>query len=295
MDEVMIRKLLQEGNVFRGEDVVISQYRAEENGEPYNVYAVHGASGRYVLKLAKGDEVAVYSHFFSQNPPYAPKLHARFSAGGETWILLEEIQGTPLTHATRPALQLALDSLITMQREFWNADAARDGLSYGACLEHRRRRGTYLEDPLLERVYDRFLEMYQSVPKTLCHDDLLPFNVLVDERRAVMIDWEAVDIMAYPTSLARLIAHGTQRPDDLFYLEEKDREFAVSYYYQNLLQPLGVSRLEYRKALELAIFYEYCEWIYVGNRYGGRQSAYYRKYSVLAREFAEALLRKYSL
>ena len=99
--------------------------------------------------------------------------------------------------------------------------------------------------------------MYQTVPKTLCHDDLLPFNVLVDERRAVMIDWEAADIMAYPTSLARLIAHGTQQPGNLFYLEERDREFSISYYYQSLLRPLGISYREYRKAIDLAIFYEY--------------------------------------
>ena len=295
MSDTDIGEILHAMGIPAGQKISISQYHAEENGEPYNVYAVHGDCGRYVLKLAKGDEVAVYTRFLSQAPSYAPRLYAQCPSGDGTWLLLEEIQGMSLTHATRPALQLALDSLVAMQRKFWNADTVRDGLSYAACLEHRKKRGTYLEDPLLERVYDRFLEMYQTVPKTLCHDDLLPFNVLVDERRAVMIDWEVADIMAYPTSLARLIAHGTQQPGSLFYLEERDREFAISYYYQSLLRPLGISYPEYRKAIDLAIFYEYCEWIYVGNRYDDKQSTYYRKYSDLTRDYARELLQNYQL
>lgn len=293
MNEAEIRKVLHAMGVLAGRETGISQYHAEEDGKPYNVYGIHSASGHYVLKLAKGDEVAVYSSFLSHSPKYAPKLYARHEDRQGTWILMEEIQGKPLTHCTRDALRLALDSLILMQREFWDADAGKRGLSYAACLEQRRKRRDYLEDSVLEAVYDWFLTMFQSTPKTLCHDDLLPFNVLVDDRRAVMIDWEAADIMAYPTSFARLIAHGTQQPDNLFHLEAEDRAFAIDYYYQNLLQPLGIPFSEYQKALDLALFYEYCEWIYVGNRYNDRNSTYYRKYNVLARDFAQMLLQKY--
>ena len=71
-------------------------------------------------------------------------------------------------------------------------------------LEKRSKNGI-IDEP--ERAYEQYLQIYSDVPRTLCHDDLLPFNVLCAKERAVIIDWEYAGILPYPTSLARLIAH----------------------------------------------------------------------------------------
>ena len=49
-------------------------------------------------------------------------------------------------------------------------------------------RGTHHAE--LEQAYERYLRIYSDIPRTLCHDDLLPFNVICAEKRAVIIDWE---------------------------------------------------------------------------------------------------------
>lgn len=54
-------------------------------------------------------------------------------------------------------------------------------------------------------------------------DDLLPFNVIVSDDRAVLIDWEYGGILPYPSSFARLIAHGEEAEDSLFHMTREDR------------------------------------------------------------------------
>ena len=39
------------------------------------------------------------------------------------------------------------------------------------------------------------------------------------------------------------------------------------------------------------MFYEYCEWVFVGHKYGDTESEYYKKYLPLARRQALALIR----
>lgn len=72
-------------------------------------------------------------------------------------------------------------------------------------------------------------------------DDLLPFNVLVAPEGARLIDWEFGGILPYPTSLARLLAHGSEDDTQLFVMQESDRQFAIDYYYTHLISQHGIS------------------------------------------------------
>lgn len=286
MTEHQIAGILSHLGITDFHGLAVSQYHSEETGEPYEVYSVTAWDLDCVLKRAKADEAENYATYLSHNPPYAPKLYGRWAGEEGTWLLMERVDGESLLHCTTRQLMVALDSLIAMQSEFWQTGIE----PCAAALEHRRRRRDYLRDPLLERAYDCFLQMFEAAPKTLCHDDLLPFNVIVSDHRAVMIDWEAAGIMAYPTSLARLIAHGSEEPENLFYMTDADRKTAIDYYYDKLLRSRGITYEEYRRTLDLAVFYEYCEWVYVGNKYGDTQSDYYQKYRVLARKSARSIL-----
>ena len=144
---------------------------------------------------------------------------------------------------------------------------------------------------LLEKAYEKFLCVYQTVPQALCHDDLLPFNVIVTAQKAVLIDWEVGGILPYPTSFARLIAHTQTDPSALFYMTQEDKNFAIDYYYDNLLKEKGISYDEWRRTLEFFLFYEYCEWVFVGNKYNVTDGEYYQKYLPIAKEKAAKILQ----
>ena len=174
----------------------------------------------------------------------------------------------------------------TLTSTWGNTEKAEVGQSFARSLGGRRNRLDYLSDPVLERAYRDYLDAYCAMPRTLCHDDLLPFNVLVYDKWAVFIDWEYGGILPYPTSLARLIAHGEESDTAFFRMAEADKHFAMEYYYEKCAKPMGISAEEYIKALNLCLFYEYCEWIYVGNKFGNTDNERYRKYCKLALELA---------
>ena len=177
----------------------------------------------------------------------------------------------------------ALDALIAMQKQWWEAPGF-DNAAF--CVEKARpgriRRGEDLGNAQLKQAYKAYLAYWETLPRTLCHEDLLPFNILIGRDGAKLIDWELAGMQPYLSSLARLIAHGEEETNAFFHMTEADRSFAIDYYYQNLVQEKGISRCEYRQALDAFLLYEYCEWIMLGIRYGNEDSPRYRRYLTLA-------------
>jgi thiamine kinase-like enzyme len=155
-----------------------------------------------------------------------------------------------------------------LQDEYWDVkDKSDTGYTFEKSLKGRIDRGAYLCDNELEAHYNKFLSAYQNIPRTLCHDDLLPFNILVSDDGATIIDWEYAGMLPYLTSIARLIAHCEESDDAFFYMKDEDKRFAIDYYYDNLIKQKGIAYENYRHDLDLFLFYEYCEWIMLGNKY----------------------------
>ena len=259
------------------EDMKISSFLREEDASEYQVWLVSAGEQKYVLKKAKGQELAVYAEFFAEKVPGAPRLLGSCA----DYFLMEYVPGENLCRSDRERLRLALDALIALQDRFWDHDET--GYAFADSLAHRKKRGEYLRDAQLERAYEKFLTLYEHLPRTLCHDDLLPFNVLVSDEKATIIDWECAGILPYPVSLARLIAHGTEDADAFFYMTEEDRAFAIDYYYENLIQGKGIAYSDYRRALDYFLLYEYCEWIMLGNKYPDADMVRYHFYLNKAR------------
>lgn len=203
---------------------------------------------------------------------------------------MEYVDGENLCKCNRKKLTLALNALISLQRKTWNNHSlAAYGYSFEKSLRSREHRGKYLNDMLLEEAYEKFMQMYPTVPRALCHDDLLPFNVIASDHRAVLIDWEYGGILPYPTAFARLIAHGEDTEDALFFMTPEDRTFAIDYYYDNFLKEMGITYPEWRNTLEYFLFYEYCEWVFVGNKHNAQNSAFYKKYLPIAKLQAQKI------
>lgn len=292
MPPIEMKKILQ--NMFcpfDPEQAVLTQLVHEEDGEPYQVYRIEADDKVYILKQAKEYEAEVYQTLLKDAGNSIPKIYATAEVDDETYLLMEHIAGGDLRKCTRHSLKLALDALIALQKANWNSSAAA-GYTYEESLVQRKKRGMYLNDPLLEQAYEKFLTYYAVLPRTLCHDDLLPFNVLFAGERAVFIDWEYAGILPYPTSFARLIAHGEEDENAFFYMTAADREFAIDYYYENLLAEQGITCSEWREALRAFLLYEACEWVMIGNKYGTQENPYFQKYLPMAKRLAETMLMR---
>ena len=273
-------------------DAGCEQFRDGEGGDPYAVWLVRCGRGDFVLKRAKAFEAEVYRCFFTEKKPYAPACFGSVSHGGEQYLLLEYCPGDDLRRCRREALVKALDAIAAMQNEFWE----RKELYGAACTMNRAleaidRRGKYLGAARLEAVYAQFREIYRNTPRSLCHDDLLPINVIVGER-AVLIDWEYGGVLPYPSSFARLIAHGREKADAYLYMTDADRDFAIEYFFESLPKKRGISYAEYRRSLDFFLFYEYCEWIMIGNRYDMREDERYLFCLQKAEDLADRLLHE---
>ena len=270
----------------------ISAFAADEDGCEYAVWLVDAKSKKYVLKRAKAFELETYRCFFSDKKSYAPAFLGSCEFGGEDYFLMEYCPGENLRCCEREALKKALDALIEMQEEFWQREEFYDSVvTLEKTLEGIENRGRYLGSKLLEEAYSEFVKLYRITPRTLCHDDLLPINLLIGER-AVLIDWEYGGVLPYPTSLARLIAHGREEDGAFFYMTQEDRNFAIQYYYDRLISKHGIPFKEYRRTLDYFLFYEYCEWVMIGNRYDNRSDERYGYYLKLAEEMASKLVHQ---
>ena len=264
------------------------QLKHEEDDAPYQVWRIRTEGASYILKEAKEQEADIYRRFLIGLGDHIPTVFEFLSFDDRTYLLMEDIPGEDLRNCNRRKLTSALDALIAIQKRTWGRN---DPKTFENSLRRRENRGRYLQDTQLEKVYQEFLQLYRSIPRTLCHDDLLPFNLLVSEDRAVLIDWEVGGILPYPVSFARLIAHGEEAEDDFFHMSQEDKTFAIDYYYSNLLEEKGIPYAEWRRTLEYFLFYELCEWVYVGHRYEATDGACFQKYLPLAKEQAQKLLQ----
>lgn len=280
-----IEKILKQFNIGVCFDkATLTPFKNPEDGSDYEVWLVNAGDRKYVLKKAKNREVQVYSVFFSAPLVGAPRFYGTVSGNGGEYLLTDYVNGVDMRRCDRTSLTKVLDALITLQDKFWGVCENGAGVSFSDSLKSRIDRGNYLGDACLKKAYSDFLTVYNSVPRTLCHDDLLPFNVLISEESATIIDWELAGILPYPTSLARLIAHAEESEDAFFYMRDEDKEYAVDYYYDNLVKQKGISFSEYKHTLDLFLLYEYCEWIMLGNKYPDADMDRFDHYLAKAKE-----------
>ena len=272
-------------------DSSVKAFVSEEDGNEYAVWLIDNGCTKTVLKQAKAYEIDVYRCFFSDRQPYIPSFIGSCHYNGQDYFMTEFFPGTDLRVCDRRRLTLVLDALAQMQNEYWERTELYDAcVTMEKALEGIENRGRYLGSELLEKAYRKFEQVYRETPRSLCHDDLLPINVLVNNERAVFIDWEYGGVLPYMSAFARLIAHGRENRDHYFYMSTEDREFAITYYYDAVAKRHGISREEFGRTLDHFLFYEYCEWIMLGNRYDARDDERYGYYLNLAEQLAKRLI-----
>lgn len=262
----------------------LEPFLSEEDGGAYQVWKISTDSVPLVIKKVTDRERETYQAFFPQDCSGVPVVYG-FADG---CMVMEYIEGHTLSDASRSDLVLFLDTLIQMQEQHWeNHSQSSAGYGFEVCCQNRMKRLPFMED--LKPCYEAYLDAFRTLPRTLCNDDLLPFNVMISGNRAVILDWELGGILPYPSALARLLAFGEEEEGALFRMSKTDRIFAVDYYYEHLIQRKGIRYEEYIQTMKLFFFKEYSEWIYCANSSGDFSGDYYKKYSVIARKLANEL------
>ena len=192
-----IRKII--AKMGFGERAEITAFKHEEDGLDYAVWKIADGTVTRVLKKTSKQELDVYAAFLASAECGAPRFYKSIEYDGELFFLMEYIEGHTLQKCDRESLTAALDALIYLQNIYWEKREFQ-GICQGfeASLPGRKKRGKYLNDAELEQAYKRYLLIYSDIPRTLCHDDLLPFNILCTKERAVIIDWEYAGILPFP-------------------------------------------------------------------------------------------------
>ncbi|MBQ8293616.1 MAG: aminoglycoside phosphotransferase family protein [Bacilli bacterium] len=267
----------------------IEPFKSEEDGSNYEVWKIITDKHTFVLKKAKNYELSIYNIFLKQLTSSVPHLYKTIKIENDEYVLMEYIEGHTMSKCDLDSLIKVVDALIKIQKKFWKVSEPDNFMySFDKTFESRKKRGTYLNDSELAKAYSKFLEYYEKLPRTLCHDDLLPFNVLINDK-AWIIDWEYAGIMPYLTSFTRLIAHSEEKEDAFFYMKDADKKYIIDYYYEHLAKEKGITYQEYQLALKYFILYEYAEWIMLGVKYDNKESLRYQEYFKKAKQLVKEL------
>ena len=281
-----LQDIIRRLDIFSNEsDIQITPFKSFEDDSTYEVWLIESTLEKCVLKKAKNVEVDIYTTFFENKIQGVPKFISEINDNENTYIIMEYIDGKPLCKCDRESLKKTLDALISIQNKYWNDSAHNNiGYTFEKSMQSRINRGKYLCDEELEKAYQEFLSVYSQISRTLCHDDLLPFNIIIGDKNATIIDWEYAGILPYPASIARLIAHASEDDNALFYMTNADKEFAIKYYYDNFVTKHNISYEEYKYTLDLFLLYEYCEWIMLANKYPDGNKDLANLYMIKAKE-----------
>lgn len=241
----------------------IKQIKNEDGDDFYNVWMIVSDNNSYILKRSTENEISNYKVLL--NIPI-PKYYGNLKYYNKLYILIEYLDGDNLMNGNLDKCTKAIDTIIEINKKYLNNEVELSD-TFDKELIRINKRLEYLNDELLERKYLEFIDVYKKTIKTVCHNDLLPFNMIIVNNIAYLIDLENIGYLPYLLMFARFIAHYKNIKGYLFYLEDSVKEYLIKYYYDNFVSLLNKSYEEYLSELDLFLFFEYTEWVYVYNRY----------------------------
>ena len=156
--------------------------------------------------------------------------------GSALRLLMEHIDGPDLRRFDREMALASAQTLSQIQNAYWNSPI-EDGRFQRYWERINRCAGCLRDCPELAKAYDSFLSRQRDCPRTLCSGDFLQCNGILRKGRVYMIDWAFGGLMPYALDIARLIAHGSEKPEPNafpFYMDADLRSAFVRAHYEHL-------------------------------------------------------------
>ena len=120
-------------------------------------------------------------------------------------------QAQALRNCDLKSLISVLNALIYLQNQYWErADLQNIGCDFAASLSGRKNGGIPWETRIWSGLTSASCRFMPKSPGPCATMTFCPSMCFCSGDRAVLIDWEYALILPYPTSLARLIAHGEE-------------------------------------------------------------------------------------
>jgi len=286
MNDRSIKNIIKK--IINVEATNIERLRYEDNDGFYNVWKIKVNTGLYLLKKTSINELNNYLEIKSDN---VPKLYGYIKYYNKIYILIEYIIGTNLTKSTRNNIIKTIDAIIHLQKQYWNSSAVI-GIKFEEKIKSVKNRKEFLFDDILEKAYNKFIDLFLSCDKTIVHDDLLPFNVIVNDETCKIIDLEYVGVLPYPLTFCRLITHCKEEKDYIFYMSEEDKQYAIEYYYNNFIKFHNINYMQYIKTIRYFMFYEFTEWVFVYNKYQKQKDQMFEYYYSNSKKIANEILEE---
>lgn len=229
----------------------------------YNVYKLAANGKTCVLKKSDSREVTLYRDFLHGRGFAVPEYLDSVEHEGTVWLLMEYINGPDLRQFDREKALACAKTLSQIQNAYWNSPV--DDGRFQRYWERVNRRARCLRDyPELAEAYALFLARQKDCPRTLCSGDFLQCNGILRSGKVYMIDWAFGGIMPYALDVARLIAHGQEKPGPgafPFYMDADLRSAFVRAHYERLEHKPDWKR--YIEDIKLAALNEYVEFLEV--------------------------------
>lgn len=227
----------------------------------YNVYKLTADGSAYVLKKSDSKEVMLYRDFLQGKGFAVPEYFGSVECEGALWLLMEHIDGPDLRRFDSEKALASAKTLSQIQNAYWNSPI--DDGRFRRYWERINCRAGCLENyPELAKAYQLFLARQESCPRTLCCGDFLQCNGILRNGKVYMIDWAFGGLMPYALDIARLIAHGSEKPEPNafpFYMDADLRSAFVHAHYERLTQKPDWE--QYIQDIKLSALNEYVEFL----------------------------------
>lgn len=186
----------------------VSPFFNERLDKEYQVYCLATREGKSVVlkKVSKKEcdayqllnRVEIFSEFINQTK----------DSSGEYWLTTEYFPGEDLSILKKEAAIKLGEELAKLANCFFEENNSLR--TFSPNLEKQIDSKYQLLEKLksnlgLYKTYEAYIIRFKGMPKTICHDDLLPINVLFDEKTNQMkiLDLEDVRLSSYICDVAR--------------------------------------------------------------------------------------------
>lgn len=225
----------------------VSPFFNERLDKDYQVYRLATREGKFVvLKKANKEECDANQLLSELNRvEISPEfIKITIDSNENYWLITEFFSGEDLSILKKKGATQLGEELAKLANYFFEANDKLITFSPNKKnqIESKYQLLEKLTNNLdLYKTYEEYIIRFKEIPNTICHDDLLPINVLFDEKnnRIKILDWEHVRLSSYICDVARFSAFYSDdevsfKKGFSFSAEEENIQLFLKTYYSFL-------------------------------------------------------------
>ncbi|MDT2832231.1 phosphotransferase [Vagococcus carniphilus] len=223
----------------------VSPFFNERLDKEYQAYRLATREGKsVVLKKVSKEECDAYQ-LLNRVEIFPEFINQTKDSSGDYWLTTEYFLGKDLSILKKEAASRLGKELAKLANSFFEENDSLRTFSPNLKkqIESKYQLLEKLKSNLsLYKTYEEYIIRFKGTPKTICHDDLLPINVLFDEKTNQMkiLDLEHVRLSSYICDVARFGAFYSGdkvsfKKGFSFFDEEENIQLFLKTYYSFLM------------------------------------------------------------